>query len=89
MKLVINCCYGGFSVSKEVYESLNLDWDGFGFIELERNDPRLVEAVEKLKDRANGHGSNLKIVDIPNDVDWYIDDYDGIEIVREKHRSWQ
>ena len=27
-------------------------------------------------------------VDVPVEVDWYISEYDGLEEVREKHRTW-
>jgi len=28
------------------------------------------------------------VVDIPDDIEYEIDDYDGIESVHEAHRSW-
>ena len=62
--------------------------NGFGEWEIERNDPVLVEVVEQLGDLANGHYSKLKIVEIPDDVKWYIHDYDGLEEVYEEHRKW-
>jgi len=30
----------------------------------------------------------LKIIEIPEDVDWEVDEYDGLETIHEKHRSW-
>jgi hypothetical protein len=56
--------------------------------DLLRFDPDLVAAVETLGADANGHYSELKIVDVPDEVDWYIHEYDGLEEVRERHRSW-
>ena len=56
--------------------------------ELERNDSVLVEVVELLKDKANGRFACLKVIEIPEDVDWYIEEYDGNEWVAEKHRTW-
>ena len=32
--------------------------------------------------------ANLKMVEIPDDVEWEIADYDGKEWVAEKHRTW-
>lgn len=32
MKYVLNKCYGGFSVSKEVYDKLGYEWDGYGYL---------------------------------------------------------
>ena len=62
--------------------------NGFGEWEIERNDPVLVEVVEQLGDLANGHYSKLKIVEVPDDIKWYIHDYDGLEEVHEEHRKW-
>ena len=74
------------------------DWDiSYWYNELDkavnssdllRNDPDLVAAVETLGADANGRYADLKIVEIPDNVDWYIDEYDGLEKVCERHRSW-
>jgi hypothetical protein len=53
-----------------------------------RADPDLVACVEALGEKANGRFSVLKVVEIPDDVQWEISDYDGMECVDEKHRSW-
>lgn len=53
-----------------------------------RNDSALVQVVEELGKEANGVYSNLSIVEIPDDVEWEIDEYDGMESVEEVHRSW-
>lgn len=102
MKLVINSCYGGFSVSKECAKFMaklgsqaaknalkteKKHWYGF-FAEENRADPALVNAVEKLGKKASGELAELVIVEIPDGVDWVIDDYDGIESVHERHRVW-
>lgn len=56
---------------------------------LQRNDPLLVQTVEYLgADVASGHLAELRIVEIPDDIEWHISDYDGIESVHENHRSW-
>ena len=89
MKVVINACYGGFSLSRAAYEELGLEWDGYGYaFEGSRDDPSLVAAVEKLGERASGIFARLKVIDIPDDVDWEIDEYNGYEQVAEKHRTW-
>jgi hypothetical protein len=56
--------------------------------EIDRDDPFLIEVVEKLGDKANGRCAELEIVEIPDGVDWEIDEYDGSESIHEKHRSW-
>jgi len=53
-----------------------------------RDCPFLIEVVKKLGKRANGRFANLKVIEIPANVKWEIDDYDGMESIEEKHRSW-
>ena len=53
-----------------------------------RSDPDLVAVVEQLGEKADGFSAELKIVDIPDGISWEIQDYDGMERVVEKHRSW-
>lgn len=55
---------------------------------IERDDPILVQVVESLGDLASGEFSKLKVVEIPDDVNWKISDYDGIESIHEVHRVW-
>lgn len=56
---------------------------------LERNDPILVRVVEELgSDKASGTCSKLEVVEIPDGVQWVIEEYDGMERVAEAHRSW-
>ena len=53
-----------------------------------RNDSVLVEVVETLGDKASGKYSELKVVEIPDDVtDWRIEEYDGWEHIAEG-RTW-
>lgn len=54
-----------------------------------RDDPDLVAVVEELGAKANGRHAELKVVDIPDDVNWYIEEYDGQEWVAERHRTWE
>ena len=90
MKIVINSCYGGFGLSDkalELYNTLaNADVQYAGG--LERNDPVLVHVVETLGDKANGRFAKLRIVEIPDNVNWVISEYDGNESIEEVHRSW-
>lgn len=84
MKIVINRCYGAFDLSEKAKEMLGIEYE----TEIERNDPRLVAVVEELGDEANTWCSSLTIAEIPDDVDWVIEDYDGVEWVSERHRTW-
>ncbi len=54
-----------------------------------RDDERLVQVVEELRAAANGHAADLKVVEIPDDVQWVINKTDGVEHVSEVHRTWE
>jgi hypothetical protein len=57
--------------------------------DIARDDPILVDIVREMGDNANGGFANLQVVKIPGDVEWAIDEYDGLEWVAEKHRVWR
>lgn len=89
MKVVISTCFGGFGLSEKAYKELGLEWDGYGFgRDLPRDDPRLVAAVEKLGEAASGRYAQLTVVELPDSVDWQVEEYDGSEWIAEKHRTW-
>lgn len=90
MKIVINTCYGGFGLTQVAEaryrtESGNTDISQYS---IPRNDPILVNIVEELGEDSWGSFAELKIVDIPDDVEWEIEEYDGTEWVAEVHRTW-
>ena len=106
MKIVVNRCYGGFSISKEAAQFMaergcerakkELEepvFYGYGFtVEYpegyDRSNPFLVKAVETLGKKANGTCAELKIIEIPDNIEWFIDNYDGVETIHETHKSW-
>jgi len=53
-----------------------------------RSDPRVVQVVEELGNKVNSAYSELKVVEVPDEVDWVIEEYDGVECVAEVHRTW-
>lgn len=54
-----------------------------------RHNPELVAAVEQLGSAvASGEHAELKVVEIPDGVEYEIDEYDGMESIHEAHRSW-
>ena len=92
MKVVINTDFGGFGLSeaalkryKELHGAVPKDWYTW---DIDRNDPHLVQVVEELGDAASGELARLRIVEIPDDIEWSIHDYDGVEHVEEVHRTW-
>ena len=90
MRIVVNRCFGGYSLSEAAYAELGIPWDKYGFaFDEDRGNPALVACVEKLGPAASGPCSELTVVAIPDDVDWEIEEYDGQERIVERHRrSW-
>ena len=57
--------------------------------DLLRIDPILIEVIEELGTlKAAGNFAELEIVTIPDGTDWELSEYDGIETIHEKHKSW-
>ena len=78
--------YQTFYKNEESDENLIDDWN------IDRNDPDLVEVVETLGEKAGqGKYIKLKVVEIPDDVEWYIDNREqgGGEFIAEEHRTWR
>ena len=142
MKVVINRCYGGFSLSKEgmqryceiknipcwieedkKFPSMGLftvwttppeqrieskEGEDFYSMSLEdrqaynkqyseqtiycrdidRNDPALVQLVEENAELYAGRCAELAITEIPDGINFEIEEYDGKEWVAEVHRTW-
>ena len=70
------------------YKDVVSDDTYFSIDDIERDDPLLVQVVEELGEKADGDHAKLRIADVPDDVIWYIDEYDGSETVSEVHRTW-
>lgn len=92
-KIVINACFGGFSLSEHALEALRAkghktEYAYVSGFEDDRSHPDLVEVVELLGPLASGGYAELKVVEVPDGVEWTIEEYDGNEWVAEKHRTW-
>jgi hypothetical protein len=91
-RIVINDCYGGFGLSDRAileYKKLaGITAADFCDRDIPRDDPYLVKIVKEMGMSANGSHANLKIVEVPADVDWIVSEYDGAEWVAEVHRTW-
>lgn len=113
MKVAINGCWGGFSLSKEATELMAdrgsaeaaqyladtnpeiwYDFHPYGdpddnHTDKVRADPLMIAVIEELGvEAASGSMASIRIVEVPDGVDWYIDNYDGMENVHEAHRSY-
>ena len=92
-KIVINNCFGGFWLTdraSELYKKYRVE-NGKGPDDQPRDAPELVRVVEELhalRVNPGTHVCRLKIVEIPDGVEWEIDDYDGVETIHEVHRTW-
>ena len=91
-KVVINACHGGFGLSDSATEEYKrrrgISDPNWYYYDIERDDAILIDIIERMGDDADGRFSELKIVEIPADVEWTIMEYDGLEWVAEKHRTW-
>jgi hypothetical protein len=92
-RIVINTCYGGFGLSEtalELYKAYaGIQDDNFYDLAIERNDPILLQVIDQMGvAECEGNCSRLKIVEIPDDVEWEIAEDDGKEHVAECHRTW-
>ncbi len=85
----------GFKLYEQVEGSFTMFYrdaemkDYFLDVDIPRDNENLVKVVETLGFEANGRYSDLKIVDIPDDVNWMIMENDGREWVAERHRTWE
>lgn len=97
-KVAINCDWGGFSLSFDILARV-LELQGLGIgTEVDRTDEyylseysnrtnaALCQAI--LEAKAKGTNGSLRVVEVPEGVEFVIEDYDGCETVEEKHRTF-
>jgi len=97
-QIVLNRCYGGFSLSKQAWELYlqakglpcsRWDWghpmdaQGCHYPDPERDDPVLIDIVEKLGNNASGQCSNLEVATVTVTID--LSNFDGKESVASAH----
>ena len=92
--IVICCSHAGFKLHPSTIEAYckSRAIPGPGNVEhclniydIKRDDPLLVALVRTMEK----DNKRLKVVTIPADIDWRINDYDGEEWVEESHRVWR
>lgn len=77
MKIAINRCYGGFSLSRSALERLGAEIE----YEVSRHDPRLIAMIESGEDIKGGSSCELHLVEWPDNVPYYVVQDDGWERV--------
>jgi len=87
-KVVVNGCFGGFGLSDKAISLLAIRGVDHDY-STRRDDPDLIAVIEELGSEANGRSAELRIVEIPLDIEWHIEEYDGREHVAETHRTWR
>lgn len=90
--VVISERFGGFGLSdaaaKRIEELGTPLPDYSARRNIARDNPHLVQAVRELGDAASSRYASLVVVEIPDDAEWYVHEYDGYETVYKKHRVW-
>lgn len=88
MKIVINCCYGGFGVSENFLKAYKIPYTKTAYGSfypnegIDRTDPRLIEYIETHGSKmASGSYSNLVVTEIPKGTLYRINEYDGYESI--------
>lgn len=91
MKVLINSCFGGFGFSDEFIKTYH-DQTGCLVNSYDvnfRTANDVIELFEKMgSEWSSDDFAEIKLVEIPDDVEWHISDYDGVETIHENHRSW-
>ena len=67
--------------TKKVRDIKELNKYYWSMFDIKRDDPTLVKTVEDLGERASGIFSELKVVEVPDGIDWEITEYGGMEEV--------
>ena len=80
MKMIINNCYGGFDIRREILDKFKLNMYSEGD-DVIRSNPQLIKMIEAGED-ISAASAELKVVEIPDEsTDWYLDEDDGWESV--------
>lgn len=90
-KIVVAASHGGFGLSEKGLLRLGeLDerWRVDDPFDIPRDNPALVQVVEEMGKEASDPHAELKVVEIPEGVEWELGYYEGREWVAEKHRRW-
>ena len=94
-----NSCFDYYITYRDSGQYVPFEHDDFGkyFVNYglyrdgdNRSDTDLIEVIETLgEEKASGRFSKIKIVEISDEVEYEIEEYDGSEWISEKHRTWR
>lgn len=74
----------GDNPTEEVLNKANWLFDR----DIPRDDKNLISVIKEMKKEANGQCAELKVVKIPDGIEYEIAEYDGYEHIAEQHRTW-
>lgn len=78
MKIVLNKCYGGFGIKHKYKDQFRIASSD----EISRTDKRLIAIIESLgTNEVSAIRSELKVIEIPDNVYYEIIKYDGYEYI--------
>lgn len=78
MKVVVNRCFGGFSLPDEFCKKYNCS----AYSDIDRTDSRLIQFLEENPDKTRFRCASLEVMEIPDRAtDWQINEYDGDESI--------
>lgn len=85
-------CSNNFIYSTHDYgkETLNIKEEHrIYFDTIDRSLDKLVSIVEEMGEKAGSYGVFLSVIEIPDNVNWEIEEFDGQERIREVGRIWE
>lgn len=98
-KVVINEIGDGIHLTRKGLEYLGINIDrttsiiipedlGYATRNQLRSSEELLELVEDSKGLVDNRFCKLKVIEIPDDIEYYIDYNGGYEMIREVHNYW-
>ena len=69
---------GLYTEANKISKEISMDFD-------DRTDKDIIAIVEKLGKEAGGRSANLVVCEIPDDIEYEICEYDGMEHIAEAH----
>jgi len=85
--IYISLIYQGHIVAIDAFDFDSVFFPGS--LDTCRDDENLIKAFEVLGDKCNTEDCKLLIIEIPNNIQYYIEQQDGCgEVVHEYHKQW-